>query len=89
MGRSGFLRPAFCLCHLLIPFLGLVFVCSAYSFAPDSLTCRAFHNRPAATLHSRMSVKVGAESSERFGHVFAAEAEANVSRLIVNRARQE
>ena len=88
MGRSGFLRPTFCLCHLLIPFLGrLCFV--PLAFAPDSLTCRAFHNRLAATLPSRMSLKVAAESSERFGHVFAAEAEANVSRLIVNRARQE
>src|SRR5579864_7502090 len=36
-----------------------------------------------------MGVEVSSKLSERFGHVFAAEAEANVARLVVDGSRQE
>ena len=37
----------------------------------------------------RMGVEIGAELRERFGHILAAVAEANVSRLVVDSSRQE
>ena len=62
----------------------MVFSVPLFVFPPSTS-----HRRFATISNSRAGVEIGAELRERFRHVFAAIAEANVARLIVDGSRQE
>ena len=79
MGRTGFSVPLFVLPALNFP----------KQFSPAPISDRRSRVTCPWAKRSRTGIEIGAELRERLGHIFAAVAEANVLRLVVDGSRQQ